>query len=78
MTDCLEMSPERMIDALNNEIRLRDAEIERLRAALQTIDDLIPKRDLHGVPAPCLVAGDVAETALNGTWPAFKKRPRHD
>ncbi len=75
MTDNLEMSPERMIEALNKEN-------ERLRAALQTIDDLIPKRDLHGVPAFCLVAGDVAENALNGTWPAFgvfpKGRSRHD
>lgn len=32
MTERLEMSPEKMIEALNNEVRLRDREIERLRA----------------------------------------------
>jgi hypothetical protein len=37
MTDSLEMSPERMIEALNNEIRLRDTEIKRLH---QTISEL--------------------------------------
>ena len=31
MDNRLEMSPQRMIDALKNEIRLRDTEIERLR-----------------------------------------------
>ena len=30
MDNLLEMSPERMIEALNNEVRLRDMEIERL------------------------------------------------
>ena len=31
MDNRVEMSPQRMIDALKNEIRLRDTEIERLR-----------------------------------------------
>ena len=31
----LEMLPEKMIEALNNEVRIRDAEIEKLRAALE-------------------------------------------
>lgn len=35
----LEMSPERMINALKNEVRLRDVEIERMRKALEEISD---------------------------------------
>jgi len=51
-------------------------EIERLRAALRTIDNMIPKNDPQ-YPALALVAGDVAEGALNGTWPAFGVMPVH-
>jgi hypothetical protein len=50
-------------------------EIERLRAALRTIDSAIPKNN-PTLPAICLVAGDVAESALNGTWSAFGVMPR--
>ena len=49
--------------------------IELLEAALQTIDNAIPKND-PTLPAICLVVGDVAESALNGTWPAFGVIPR--
>lgn len=37
MSDRLKMSPERMIEALNNEVRLRDMEIERLRKLEQDL-----------------------------------------
>lgn len=56
---------------------LKDAadRIELLEAALRTIDKAIPKND-PTLPAICLVAGDIAEGALNGTWPAFGVMPR--
>ena len=37
MSDRLEMSPERMIEALNNEVRIRDKEIERLRSHVKEL-----------------------------------------
>ena len=49
--------------------------IELLEAALRTIDNAIPKND-PTLPAICLIAGDIAEGALNGTWPAFGVMPR--
>lgn len=49
--------------------------IEKLEAALRTIDNAIPKNDPN-LPAICLIAGDIAEGALNGTWPAFGVMPR--
>ena len=49
--------------------------IELLEAALRTIDNAIPKND-PTLPAICLIAGDIAEGALNGTWPAFGVIPR--
>jgi hypothetical protein len=49
--------------------------IELLEAALRTIDNAIPKND-PTLPAICLIAGDIAEAALNGTWPAFGVMPR--
>jgi hypothetical protein len=49
--------------------------IEQLEAALRTIDNAIPKND-PTLPAICLIAGDIAEGALNGTWPAFGVMPR--
>ena len=49
--------------------------IEELEAALRTIDNAIPKND-PTLPAICLIAGDIAEGALNGTWPAFGVMPR--
>jgi ribosomal protein S2 len=62
----------------DNQIALCDEaadRIEQLEAALRTIDNAIPKND-PTLPAICLVAGDVAEGALNGTWPAFGVMPR--
>ena len=50
MTNRLEMSPERMIEALNNEIRLRDVEIERLRQRdgfIQKLDEQIIERNIE-------------------------------
>ena len=44
MTNRLEMSPERMIEALNNEVRLRDMEIERLRTQLS-----LAKTEIDGI-----------------------------
>ena len=38
MSDRLEMSPERMIEALNNEVRRRDMEIERLQKELLLVE----------------------------------------
>jgi len=38
------MSPERMIEALNNEVRLRDMEIERLRTQLS-----LAKAEIDGI-----------------------------
>jgi len=49
--------------------------IELLEAALRAIDNAIPKND-PTLPAICLIAGDIAEGALNGTWPAFGVMPR--
>ncbi len=49
--------------------------IELLEAALRTINNAIPKND-PTLPAICLIAGDIAEGALNGTWPAFGVIPR--
>ena len=49
--------------------------IKILEAALRTIDNAIPKNDLS-LPATCLIAGDIAEGVLNGTWPAFGVMPR--
>ena len=44
MNDRLEMSPERMIEALNNEVELRDMEIERLRTQLS-----LAKAEIDGI-----------------------------
>jgi hypothetical protein len=49
--------------------------IELLEAALRAIDNAIPKND-PTLPAICLIAGDIAEGVLNGTWPAFGVMPR--
>lgn len=57
---------------LQTMLKSKDAEIERLRGALRTIDDLIPKsKEITDFPYWMAVAGDVAESALNGTWPAY-------
>lgn len=51
-------------------------EIERLRGALRTIDSLIPKtKEITDFPYWMAIAGDIAETALNGTWPAYGVMP---
>lgn len=77
MTDDLVQWLRETEDQLYGATRCREAanEIERLRAALRTIDNAIPRND-PTLPAICLVAGDVAESALNGTWPAFGVIPR--
>ena len=48
---------------------------ELLLAALRTIDNMIPK-DTAKLSYFEIMAGDVAEGALNGTWPAFGIMPR--
>ena len=54
----------------------KDAEIERLRGALRTIDSLIPKtKEITDFPYWAAIAGDIAEGALNGTWPAYGVMP---
>ena len=51
-------------------------EIERLRGALKTIDSLIPKtKEITDFPYWVAIAGDIAEGALNGTWPAYGVMP---
>ena len=62
---------------LSSLAKLREARlrIETLEAALRAIDNAIPKND-PTLPAICLIAGDIAEGALNGTWPAFGVMPR--
>jgi hypothetical protein len=62
---------------LSSLAKLREARlhIEKLEAALRAIDNAIPKND-PTLPAICLIAGDIAEGALNGTWPAFGVMPR--
>ena len=51
-------------------------EIERLRGALRTIDNLIPKtKEITDFPHWAAIAGDIAEGALNGTWPAYGVMP---
>ena len=57
-------------------LKSKDAEIERLRGALRTIDSLIPKtKEITDFPYWVAIAGDIAETALNGTWPAYGVMP---
>lgn len=52
-------------------------EIERLRGALRTIDSLIPKtKEITDFPYWAAIAGDIAENALNGTWPAYGVMPK--
>ena len=51
-------------------------EIERLRGALRTINGLIPKtKEMTAFPHWGAIAGDIAEGALNGTWPAYGVMP---
>ena len=69
--EALEHASEQYRKAMSDQAK----RIERLEAALRTIDNAIPKND-PTLPAICLVAGDVAEGALNGTWPAFGVMPR--
>lgn len=54
MTERLEMSPERMIEALNNEVRLRDIEIERLCAENEKLKKTLANRKLSKVDADYL------------------------
>ena len=51
-------------------------EIERLRGALRTIDNLVPKtKEIIDFPYWVAIVGDIAENALNGTWPAYGVMP---
>ena len=51
-------------------------EIERLRGALRTINSLIPKTtEITAFPHWVAIAGDIAECALKGTWPAYGVMP---
>lgn len=51
-------------------------EIERLRGALRTIDSLVPKtEEIADFPYWMAIVGDIAEGALNGTWPAYGVMP---
>jgi hypothetical protein len=51
-------------------------EIERLRGALRTIDNLVPKtKEITDLPYWVAIVGDIAESALNGTWPAYGVMP---
>ena len=51
-------------------------EIERLRGALRTIDNLVPKtKEITDLPYWVAIVGDIAENALNGTWPAYGVMP---
>lgn len=51
-------------------------QIERLRGALRTINSLIPKtKEITAFPHWVAIAGDIAEGALNGTWPAYGVMP---
>jgi hypothetical protein len=59
-----------------DEIERLEQEIERLRGALRTIDGLIPKTpEITAFPHWGSIAGDIAEGALNGTWPAYGVMP---
>ena len=59
-----------------DEIERLEQEIERLRGALRTIDGLIPKtKEITAFPHWGAIAGDIAEGALNGTWPAYGVMP---
>lgn len=48
MSERLEMSPEKMIEALNNEVRLRDREITRLRAENDRLRETLMRIGLPG------------------------------
>lgn len=51
-------------------------EIERLRCSLRTIDNLVPKtKEIIDFPYWVAIVGDIAENALNGTWPAYGVMP---
>ena len=51
-------------------------ENERLRGALRTIDNLVPKtKEIIEFPYLVAIVGDIAENALNGTWPAYGVMP---
>lgn len=61
---------------LNTDRREAADEIERLRGALRTINSLIPKtKEIIAFPHWVAIAGDIAEGALNGTWPAYRVMP---
>jgi hypothetical protein len=59
-----------------DEIERLEQEIERLRGALRTIDSLVPKtEEIADFPYWMAIVGDIAEGALNGTWPAYGVMP---
>ena len=64
------------IEKAEKDMREAANEIERLRGALRTIDSLIPKtKEITDFPYWMAIAGDIAEGALNGTWPAYGVMP---
>jgi ribosomal protein S2 len=75
MTDDLVKRLRGYCDGNNDLMDAAADRIEELEAALRAIDNAIPKND-PTLPAICLIAGDIAEGALNGTWPAFGVMPR--
>ena len=59
-----------------DEIELLRKERDGLRSALRTINGLIPKtKETPAFPHWGAIAGDIAEGALNGTWPAYRVMP---
>ena len=59
-----------------NEIELLRKERDGLRSALRTINSFIPKtKEITAFPHWVAIAGDIAEGALNGTWPAYGVMP---
>lgn len=67
--DAIEKAEKDMQEAAN--------EIERLRGALRTINSLIPRtKEITAFPHWVAIAGDIAECALKGTWPAYGVMPK--
>lgn len=59
-----------------DEIELLRKERDGLRSALRTINSFLPKtKEITAFPHWVAIAGDIAEGALNGTWPAYGVMP---
>lgn len=73
--DAIEKAEKDMQEAADEIEKLRE-ERNRLRGALRTINGLIPKtKEMTAFPHWVAIAGDIAEGALNGTWPAYGVMP---